>query len=195
MPTAIVSIHQQQSASFQLESAAYKTNFLGAALHFKSTEVGQTFVCKRIFENENFIILIMRTHLPFAASFLLRVNSLKLELQTSVMKRKIWQKRKLGFYLKPPVYVSSEIKIYSETCILNFDCCFSFSHLKMSAQIDQRIFSNKCIDRPNGKLHDWGSFTQRTVDALVVYLLTVPKHAVPSVFSCQEKFQTRGVVI
>ena len=56
------------------------------------------------------------------------------------------------------------------------------SHLKMSAQIDQRIFSNKCIDRPNGKLHDWGSFTQRTAAALVVYLLTVPKHAVPTIF-------------
>jgi len=60
------------------------------------------------------------------------------------------------------------------------------SHLKMSAQIDQRIFSNKCIDRPNGKLHDWGSFTQRTAAALVVYLLTVPIHAVPSIFCLPE---------
>jgi len=34
-------------------------------------------------------------------------------------------------------------------------------HLMMSAQIDQRLFSNKCIDRPNGKiskLHDWTHF-------------------------------------
>ena len=62
----------------------------------------------------------------------------------------------------------------------------------MSAQIDQRIFSNnKCIDRPNGKLDGWGSFTQRTAaDALLVYLLTVPVHAVPSIFYCQE---TTGV--
>ena len=60
------------------------------------------------------------------------------------------------------------------------------SHLKMSAQIDQRIFSNKCIDRPNGKLHDWGSFTQRTAAALVVYLLTVPIHAVPYFFCLPE---------
>ena len=130
--------------------------------------------------------------MQFAASFLLRVNSFKLELQTSVMKRKIWQKRKLGFYLKPHVYVSLEIKIYSETCILNFDCSFSFSHLKMSAQIDQRIFSNKCIDRPNGKLHDWGSFTQRTVAALVVYLLTVPKHAVPFFFTLGQILNNMG---
>jgi len=65
----------------------------------------------------------------------------------------------------------------------------------MSAQIDQRIFSNKCIDRPNGKLHDWGSFTQRTAAALVVYLLTVPIHAVPSFFACQNIFlNTRGVI-
>lgn len=58
----------------------------------------------------------------------------------------------------------------------------------MSAQIDQRIFSNnKCIDRPNGKLDGWGSFTQRTAaDALLVYLLTVPVHAVSSIFYCQE---------
>ena len=92
-----------QSASIQLESAAYK-DFLGAALHIKSTEVEH--ICVQMsFENENVIIIliILRTQVPFAASFLLRVNSFKLELQTSVMKRKIWQKRKLGFYLKPPV--------------------------------------------------------------------------------------------
>jgi len=47
---------------------------------------------------------------------------------------------------------------------------------------------NKCIDRPNGKLHDWGSFPQRTAVAIQVYLLTVvPVHAVPSIF-CQEIF-------
>jgi len=73
--------------------------------------------------------------------------------------------------------------------------CFSSqpdaqSRFKMSAQIDQRIFSqNKCIDRPNGKLHDWGSFPQRTAVAIQVYLLTVPIHAVPSIF-CQEIFLT-----
>ena len=57
----------------------------------------------------------------------------------------------------------------------------------MSAQIDQRIFSktNASID---GKLHDWGSFTQRTAVVLVVYLLTVSLHAMPSIFSCQENF-------
>jgi len=66
---------------------------------------------------------------------------------------------------------------------------------KMSAQIDQRIFSNnKCIDRPNGKLDGWGSFTQRTAaDALLVYLLTVPVHAVPSIFLLPGN--NRGVII
>jgi len=48
-----------------------------------------------------FLILILRdlTHLASAASFL-RVNSLKLELQTSVMQRKIGQKMNFSSYHK-----------------------------------------------------------------------------------------------
>jgi len=62
---------EQQSAFIQLESAA---------LYFQSTEMS--------FENENFNPHYLQTHVAIAASFL-RVNSLKLELQTSVMQRKI----------------------------------------------------------------------------------------------------------
>jgi len=82
---------------------------------------------------------------------------------------------------------------------MHFDCHSGQmrSHTsKMSAQTDQRIFSNNnCIDRPNGKLDDWGSFTQRTADALLLYLLTEPVHAVPSNFLLPGKnySETTGV--
>ena len=74
---------------------------------------------------------------------------------------------------------------------IHFDCHSSHLHaraltVKMSAQIDQRIFSktNASIDR----MENWGSFTQRTTAVLLVYLLTVSLHAMPSIFSCQENF-------